>query len=119
MNAEINTSPELICTTSDLVSGSGVAAIYGGQQIALFYLPNDPEQQLYVIGNHDPIGQANVLSRGVLGDVKGEPVVASPLYKQHFSLRDGHCIEDDSVHVPVFKANIVEAEVYVYGEITP
>ncbi|WP_422720130.1 nitrite reductase (NAD(P)H) small subunit [Franzmannia qiaohouensis] len=28
-------------------------------------------------------------------DIKG--VVASPIYKQHFRLEDGSCVEDDSV----------------------
>jgi len=32
----------------------------------------------------------------------GEPVVASPLYKQHFSLRSGVCLEDDSVRVKTY-----------------
>ena len=50
-----------ICTREDLVAGSGVAALINGEQVALFYLP-DQSPPLYAIGNHDPIGGANVLS---------------------------------------------------------
>ncbi len=34
--------------------------------------------------------------------MNGEPVVASPLYKQHFSLRSGLCLEDDSVQLKTY-----------------
>ena len=33
-------------------------------------------------------------SRGIVGDLQGEPVVASPIYKHHFSLITGRCLED-------------------------
>ena len=42
------------------------------------------EALLYAIGNYDPAGDANVLSRGIIGSVNGQTVVASPLYKHHF-----------------------------------
>lgn len=90
---------ETICELSDLVPYSGVAALVDGEQVALFYLP-DESPCLYAIDNWDPIGQANVLSRGIVGDVEGELVVASPLYKQHFSLVTGECVEtEDRVKV--------------------
>ena len=31
-----------------------------------------------------PLGEAFVLSRGIVGDIQDELCVASPLYKQHF-----------------------------------
>ncbi|MFP1682706.1 nitrite reductase small subunit NirD [Alloalcanivorax sp. C16-1] len=94
-----------ICTREDLVAGGGVAALVDGEQVALFYLP-DQSPPLYAIGNRDPIGGANVLSRGIVGDVNGELVVASPLYKQHFSLRSGICLEQGEVAVPVWEAKL-------------
>ncbi len=90
-----------VCNKSDLVAGSGVCALIGKEQIAVFFLP-DEEQPLYAIHNYDPIGGANVLSRGILGDLAGQLVVASPLYKQHFSLTSGACIEDDEARVTVY-----------------
>ncbi|HAZ80612.1 MAG TPA: nitrite reductase (NAD(P)H) small subunit, partial [Porticoccaceae bacterium] len=77
-----------ICEQTDLVANSGVCAIVEGQQIALFYLPKEIPT-VYAIGNWDPIGKANVLSRGMVGDINQRLVVASPLYKQHFDLQTG------------------------------
>ena len=34
--------------------------------------------------------------------MNGEPVVASPLYKQPFSLRTGRCLEDSGVQVKTY-----------------
>lgn len=84
-----------VCTLKDLVAGSGVAALIDGEQVAIFYLP-DEETTLYAIDHHDPIGNAHVLARGIIGDIDGELVVASPLYKQHFSLSTGRCLEQDA-----------------------
>ncbi len=46
------------------------------------------------MSNQDPFSQAFVMSRGIIGDLQGERVVASPIYKQHFSLATGRCLED-------------------------
>ncbi|WP_420820233.1 nitrite reductase (NAD(P)H) small subunit [Salinicola peritrichatus] len=50
--------------------------------------------ELYALDNRDPFSGANVIGRGIVGDLGGELVVASPIYKQHFRLRDGQCLED-------------------------
>ena len=85
-----------VCSVDDLVADSGVCALVEGEQVALFYLPGE-EQQVYALQNRDPIGDANVLSRGMVGDVGGRLVVASPLYKQHFDLETGDCLEQEDV----------------------
>ena len=91
-------SSQEICNISDLVPNSGVCALvnYKGEerQIALFYLPNT-KQKVYALDNWDPLGNANVISRGIVGSIGDELVVASPLYKQHFSLQSGQCLEED------------------------
>jgi|TARA_Y100000031_G_scaffold126651_1_gene143889 nitrite reductase (NADH) small subunit len=89
-----------LCKRTDLVQNSGVCALMNGCQIALFYLP-DESPQVYAVANWDPIGEANVLSRGIVGDIDGRLVVASPLYKQHFDLVTGECLEED-VSVEVY-----------------
>ncbi len=81
------------CTRRDLVANSGVVALIDGCQVALFYLPDADGQTLYAIDNRDPKSGANVIGRGIVGHLGGELVVASPLYKQHFRLRDGACVE--------------------------
>jgi len=45
------------------------------------------------------------ISRGIVGDLQEQLVVASPLYKQHFSLKDGTCLEED-ISVPVYAVRI-------------
>ncbi len=93
-----------VCPVEDLQADSGVCAWVQGRQVALFYLPR--LQTVYAIGNFDPFSQANVLSRGMVGDLAGQPMLASPMYKQHFHLQTGVCFEDVTVSVPVYPARI-------------
>ncbi len=79
--------------------GLGVAALVGGQQLAIFRCADG---LLKAISNYDPIGAANVLSRGLIGQLQGRRVVASPLYKQHYDLDTGHCLEDPELLLPVY-----------------
>lgn len=102
-----------LCGQEDLVPNSGVCALWEGQQIAIFYLP-DTEPSLYAISNWDPIGKAEVLSRGMVGDINGIPVVASPLYKQHFDLISGACIEDEDVRVSTYQVALAADGVWLY-----
>ena len=92
-----------VCRLEDIVPNTGVCALVDGRQVAVFRL-ND--NSVYAIDNHDPFSRANVLSRGIVGDLKGELVVASPVYKQHFSLATGQCLEDPGVRVAVFPVRI-------------
>lgn len=92
-----------ICPLDDIVPDSGVCALAGGRQVAVFRVGAD---QVFAIANHDPFSKANVLSRGITGDIKGELVVASPVYKQHFRLATGQCVEDESVSVESFAVRI-------------
>jgi nitrite reductase (NADH) small subunit len=83
-----------LCRRRDLVANSGVVAWLDGRQVALFWLPQNPDgQQLFAVDNRDPKSGVNVIGRGLIGQIGGELVIAAPLYKQHFRLRDGTCIE--------------------------
>ena len=85
---------QALCSRQDLVANSGVVAWVDGAQVALFYLPNEAsDQQLYAIDNRDPKSGANVIGRGIVGQLAGDLVIAAPLYKQHFRLQDGTCLE--------------------------
>jgi NAD(P)H-dependent nitrite reductase small subunit len=90
-----------VCRLDEIVPNTGVCALVNGRQVAVFRLDDD---RVYAIDNQDPFSRANVLSRGIVGDLKGELVVASPVYKQHFSLASGQCQEDPAVRVAVFPA---------------
>lgn len=102
-----------ICRLEDIVPNTGVCALVAGRQVAVFRLDDD---SVHAIENHDPFSRANVLSRGIVGDLKGELVVASPVYKQHFSLATGQCLEDPAVHVAVFPAWVEGDTVRVQAE---
>ncbi|KXI30681.1 nitrite reductase small subunit NirD [Paraglaciecola hydrolytica] len=91
-----------VCQESDLVANSGVCALINEQQIALFKVKNAGQEQLFAISNWDPIGEANVLYRGLLCSVGDTVAVASPLYKQRFCLSSGTCLDSDDVTIKVY-----------------
>lgn len=100
-----------VCQLSDIVPNTGVAAIVANQQIAIFRV--GLEQRVYALSNFDPFSQSNVMSRGIIGDVQGERVVASPIYKQHFSLVTGRCLEDQQQKLSVYPTKIEQGCVWV------
>lgn len=99
-----------VCDERDLLVGIGVCARVRDRQVAIFRMPDN---QIFSIDNHDPFSDANVLSRGIVGDVNGEPVVASPVYKQHFSLASGQCLEDASVKLDTYEVKLLDGFVHV------
>lgn len=79
-----------VCAATDILPDTGVCALVDGVHVAIFRVG---EQALYAIDNVDPKAGASVLSRGLVGSLGDRVVVASPLYKNHFDLRSGECIE--------------------------
>jgi len=112
MNTAEQTQHQFVCHRNDLMAYSGVCVLVEEQQIALFYLPNE-SPQVYAVSNWDPIGKANVMSRGIVGDIDGEIVVASPLYKQHFSLTSGQCLEDSDATLESYEVSIQGDKVFI------
>ena len=111
-----NTTWRPVCTRADLVADSGVVALLDGEQVALFYLPRAQEgPRIYAIGNRDPRSGANVIGRGIVGHLAGHLVVASPLYKQHFRLDDGSCVEYAEQSLPVWPARFNGDTVEIAG----
>ncbi|MBO0855487.1 MAG: nitrite reductase small subunit NirD [Nocardia sp.] len=112
--APVTTGWTKACRLDRLTPGRGVAVLLtGGRQAALFLLPDGT---LYAVGNIDPFGRAAVMSRGIVGDRAGTPVVASPLLKQAFSLEDGHCLDDDSMALPVYGVRVSAGIVMVSND---
>ncbi|MFT6402676.1 MAG: nitrite reductase (NADH) small subunit [Pseudohongiellaceae bacterium] len=112
MSASETIKQVYLCHKQDLVVNSGICVLVGDEQVALFYLPKE-QPNIYAISNWDPIGQANVMSRGIVGDIKGELVVASPLFKQHFNLVSGSCLEEEDISVSTYNVAIKGAEVFL------
>lgn len=100
-----------VCNQSDLTRDGGVCALVGNRQVAIFYL--SAAEQVYGLANHDPFSAANVISRGIVGSIEGRPVVASPIYKQHFDLETGDCLEEPGQGLGVYQVRINEGQVQV------
>lgn len=79
-----------VCELDDIVPNTGVCALVDDAQVAIFRVG---ENDLYALDNYDPNAKASVLSRGLVGSLGERLVVASPIYKQHFDLRTGECLE--------------------------
>ncbi len=99
-----------VCTLDDIVPNTGVGALVDGHQVAVFRLCDDT---VYAIDNFDPHSQANVLARGIVGDLDGQVVVASPIYKQHFNLQSGACLEDAQASVSAHSVRLVDNSIEV------
>lgn len=105
---------QVLCKKEDLVAYSGRAARVEDTQIALFYFPE--ENEVLAINNLDPFTDVNVLCRGITGSLNGQKVVASPIYKQHFNLETGLCLEDESISVSTYHVGIDDdGQVIFYG----
>ena len=83
-----------ICAEEELVAGTGLCALFGSEQVAIFKLAVN--NLIYAVSNYDPIAKANVISRGIVGSIGDRLVVASPLYKQHFCLETGECLDAEA-----------------------
>lgn len=98
-----------VCPLSAIPPETGAAVLLpDGAQAAVFRTHDDA---LYAIGNIDPFSGAAVLARGIVGDVAGAPVVASPMHKQHFDLRTGRCVEDAAVFVATYPVRLLDGTI--------
>lgn len=100
-----------VCAIDALIPDVGVRALVGEDQVALFRVSGTGD--IFAIDAFDPFSNAPVLSRGIVGDLKGQLVVASPIFKQHFNLETGACLEDEAVTVRTFRTRVVDGRVEV------
>lgn len=100
-----------VCSVADIPPNAGVAVLLDGKQIAIFKV----DGEVFAVDNHDPFSGANVLSRGIVGSLGGTPVVASPIYKQHFELESGRCLEDETQSVNAYSIRL-EGDTVMLGK---
>ncbi|RQW61099.1 nitrite reductase large subunit NirB [Vibrio viridaestus] len=98
-----------ICGVDELPINAGVGALLGRHHIALFRY----EEQVFAIDDCEPKSQSNVISRGILGDIEGEIVVISPIFKQRFRLKDGVDIDGQSQNLQIWPTMVENNTVYV------
>jgi nitrite reductase (NADH) small subunit len=97
---ELETSWRVVCQLTDILPGTGVAALVDGEQVAI--LRSRDGASLYALSNFDPFSKAFVIARGIIGDRGGVPKVASPIFKQNFDLRTGRCLDDPNVQLATY-----------------
>lgn len=95
-----------ICPLTQIIPNTGVAALVGKAQVAVFRVRVGGADKLFAIGNQDPFTGSNVLARGIIGDAGGRLKVVSPLLKQAFDLETGVCFEKPEVSVPVYAVRL-------------
>lgn len=90
MSVEVTGTTVRVCRLDDLVLDRGVAALVGGEQVALFRVS---DREVLAVQQLDPMCGAHVMSRGIVGS-RGEVLtVASPMHKQVFDLHTGRCLD--------------------------
>ena len=98
-----------ICSINDILPATGVCALLGHEQVAIFRPRHD--EQVFAISNIDPFFEASVLSRGIIAEHQGELWVASSLKKQRLKLKDGRSMEDESHSVKHYDARVKDGMV--------
>ncbi|MEO8902365.1 MAG: nitrite reductase small subunit NirD [Polyangiaceae bacterium] len=99
-----------VCAIDDVLPGTGAAALIDGEQIAVV---RTRDGVLAALSNFDPFSNAFVIARGIVGDRAGVPKIASPIYKQSFSLETGECLDDPTVRLAVFPVRLSAGRIQV------
>jgi nitrite reductase (NADH) small subunit len=99
-----------VCAVDEIVPDTGVCALLKGRQVAVFRVG---DEKLFAIDNYDPNANAAVLSRGLVGSLGERIVVASPIYKHHFDLRTGECLEAPHNSVGSYPVRVEDGKVWV------
>lgn len=109
--AEYAESWVAVGTVADFPRDGGATIKYGKVQIAVFNFASRGEW--YASQNMCPHKKAFVLSRGIIGDVAGEPKVACPLHKKTFSLNDGSSLQGEEYRIRTFPVKVEGEQVYL------
>ncbi|VTR78444.1 nitrite reductase small subunit NirD [Cellulomonas hominis] len=105
--------PVRVCRLDDLLPERGAGALLGEHRVALFRLADD---RVVAVQQRDPYSGANVLSRGIVGDVAGVPTVTSPMYKQVWDVLTGACLDPvgkEPVDLRCYPVTVVDGDVLV------
>lgn len=99
-----------VCALDDILPDTGVCALLGERQVAVFRVG---AERLFAIDNVDPNAGAAVLARGLVGSLGERVVVASPIYKHHFDLHTGECLEAPAHSVASYPVRLEAGTVWV------
>ena len=101
-----------VCRLDQILPNTGVCALLEGEQVAVFHV-DDGQSRVFAIHNYDPNAGAAVLARGLVGNLAERIVVASPIYKHHFDLQTGECLEAPEHSVSAYPARIADGQIWV------
>jgi nitrite reductase (NADH) small subunit len=100
-----------VCSTIDVPTDGGTCVLLEGKQIAVFNFTRTGKW--YATDNMCPHRKQMILSRGMIGDMAGEPKVACPYHKKTFSLNDGKCLSGDDYQINTYPIKVEDGEVYI------
>lgn len=97
---------------SEFPIDGGVCMKVGVKQIAIFNFSSTGKW--YATDNMCPHKMQMVLSRGIIGDLNGEPKIACAFHKKQFSLESGKCLDDGNCKsIATYPIKIEGSKVYV------
>jgi nitrite reductase (NADH) small subunit len=99
-----------VCAVDDILPNTGVCALVDDRHVAIFRVG---QAEFFAIDNVDPKSNASINARGLLGSLGDRTVVASPMYKHHFDLRTGECIETPEYSVRAHEVRVDGGRVLV------
>ena len=104
-------SKVLIAPIEKFEEEGGVCAKVGDKQIAIFYFKS--REEWFACDNACPHTGEMALSKGMIGDSKGEPKVTCPIHKRSFSLHNGECMTEENLKVNIYSVIIQDGMVYL------
>ena len=99
------------CNTEDIPADGGACVKYKDLQIAIFHFAR--RGKWFATQNLCPHRFQMALSRGMLGEVDGEPKLACPFHKKTFSLETGKCLDDEEYFIETYPVKIEAGAVYI------
>ncbi|MCG1035190.1 nitrite reductase small subunit NirD [Polaribacter sargassicola] len=98
-------------SVNDFPKDGGACVKYKDLQIAVFNFKR--LNKWFACQNLSPEKGEMVLSRGMIGDHKGIPMVACPLHKKTFSLETGENLNGDIEPIATYPIKIEKENVYI------
>lgn len=96
---------------SEVPEEGGANVFINGLQIAIFNFTS--KREWYATQNMCPHRKEMALSRGMIGDKKGEPKVACPFHKKTFSLESGKCLNDPNYEIKTYNLKFENGWIYI------
>lgn len=100
-----------VARVEDVPEEGGACVKFEDTQIAIFNFTSKGEW--YATQNLCPHKFEMVLSRGMIGDEKGEPKVACPFHKKTFSLNSGDCLNDPEYKIKTYDIKVENENIYI------